>query len=344
MGDPAGHDADRGSYAAPVVAGQHYTIEGLEWRPNAEQPGDIVIEFSDRQTSQRLGSPEESVSLTLQTSRGAINCVAAASADRSFSTPSQGPESGGYLGDCGEKFRLLAGQPAKRVIERAHRRRWQPVAAPSGGAVAVGPPPAQSVCSGASESNEDRAPKLEGVCLAHDLLLALESADEYTFCGETIRTDGGLHMCNDCAVRCWLQMSGQCVGVVMDYRGGSTTHGSCTYYSRIDRIVHVQSGVAAVSTQDLFQSMTPPPTPHPEPVQMTTTLCADTCACWGQLAGAHACGSRIRWIQANAPGKETWEAAAKLVYDEFPSICKCGTQASTMERKMRTTSVGNATW
>jgi hypothetical protein len=82
--DPAGQYTDRGSYAAPVVAGQHYTIQGLEWLPDDKQPGDIVIEFSDRQTSQRLGSAEESVSLTLQTSRGTITCVAAANADRSF--------------------------------------------------------------------------------------------------------------------------------------------------------------------------------------------------------------------------------------------------------------------
>lgn len=162
-------------------------------------------------------------------------------------------------------------------------------------------------------------------------------------------------------------MSGQCVGVVMDYSGDSTTHGSCIYFSRIDRIVHARSGVAAVSTQDFFQSMpaptqgqtTPPatpvptssatphpapvqmpassstptssPTPHPAPGQMPTTLCADTCACWGQLAGAHTCGGRIEWVQANVPGKETWGAAAKLVYDDFPNICKCGTQASTMD-------------
>merc|ERR1712048_26166 len=257
--DPAHQYSDRGSYAAIAVAGQHYTIIGLEWRPDENQPGDIVIEFSDPQTSQRLGSAEESVSLTLQTSRGSIDCVATASADRSFFIPAQGPESGGALGDCGEKFRALAGEPAKKYIDRAHRRRWSPSPTSGGGAAPSAPTPsATSVCADSSVSEENGAPQLEDACLN----IPVQSADGYTFCGETIRTDGGLHVCNDCAVRCWLQMSDQCVGVVMEYNGDS--RGSCTYFSRIDNVVRSRSGVAAIAMPDAFPAL-PPPTPSPQP-------------------------------------------------------------------------------
>merc|ERR1719401_1483781 len=112
-------------------------------------------------------------------------------------------------------------------MDRAHRRRWQPRPAAGGGGGSSSAPSATSACSDTTISEDNGAPHLEGVCLDMRLSSTLQSADEFTFCGETIRTDGGLHLCNDCAVRCWLQMSGECVGVVMEYNAGSTTRGSC---------------------------------------------------------------------------------------------------------------------
>ena len=61
---------------------------------------------------------------------------------------------------------------------------------------------------------------VKAVCPDTNLPSKLQAADGYTLRGEVIRTDGGLHVCDDCAVRCWLQMSGQCVGVVMEYYDG----------------------------------------------------------------------------------------------------------------------------
>jgi len=321
--DPSGQYTDRGSYAAPVVAGQHYIIEGLDWRPDDKQPGDIVIEFSDRQTSQRLGTPEESVSLTIQTSRGTMNCVASASSDRSFFTPSQGPESGADLGDCGRKFRALAGEAAVTIMERAHRRRWQATGKTGGGSS----PPATSVCSDTPMSNSDISPQLEDTCSNMNLASVLQAADEYTFCGETIRTDGGLHLCNDCAVRCWLQLSGRCVGVVMEYSEGSTTHGSCTYFSRIDSLVHHRSGVSAVAMAEFFPVM--PPDPNPTPVPTAPTLAP---GCYlKQPTASSKCGGpyleweRDTWGEANAQSA-TSEAACHSRKAGHDAYCECSTE------------------
>ncbi|CAK0820094.1 unnamed protein product [Prorocentrum cordatum] len=127
--NPPFHDPSRtwnnqGSYAAPVVAGASYTVEGLRWLPDAGQPGDIIIEFSDPHASQSLGNAAEAVTLTLVTDRGRVSCIAAADSDRRFFASGQtGPETGAALGDCGQKFRLLAGQAEATTLERAHRRR-----------------------------------------------------------------------------------------------------------------------------------------------------------------------------------------------------------------------------
>jgi hypothetical protein len=127
--NPPFHDPSRtwnnqGSYAAPVVAGASYTVEGLRWLPDSGQPGDIIIEFSDPHASQSLGNAAEAVTLTLVTDRGQVTCTAAADSDRRFFASGQtGPETGAALGDCGQKFRLLAGQADATTLERAHRRR-----------------------------------------------------------------------------------------------------------------------------------------------------------------------------------------------------------------------------
>jgi hypothetical protein len=57
-------------------------------------------------------------------------------------------------------------------------------------------------------------------------------ADGTVFRGKSIRTDGGLHICRDCAARCWLQMHGTCKGFVFEPEDGNDV-GSCTYFSSI---------------------------------------------------------------------------------------------------------------
>jgi hypothetical protein len=122
--DPSHTWNNQGSYAAPVVAGASYTVEGLRWLPDGGQPGDIIVEFSDPHASQSLGNAAEAVTLTLVTDRGQVTCTAAADSDRRFFASGQaGPETGAALGDCGQKFRLLAGQAEATSLERAHRRR-----------------------------------------------------------------------------------------------------------------------------------------------------------------------------------------------------------------------------
>jgi len=107
-----------------VIAGASYTVEGLRWLPDGGQPGDIIIEFSDPHASQSLGNAAEAVTLTLITDRGQVTCIAAADSDRRFFASGQtGPETGAALGDCGQKFRLLADQAEATILERAHRRR-----------------------------------------------------------------------------------------------------------------------------------------------------------------------------------------------------------------------------
>jgi hypothetical protein len=89
--------------------------------------------------------------------------------------------------------------------------------------------------------------------------------------GTAMRTDGGVKLCNDCAVRCWLQMKGECVGFVMEYYEGNTGRGSCTYFSDIDGIV--PEGGTAVTTPEFFSVMT---TPNLTPEQ--TCGADDTCS------------------------------------------------------------------
>eukprot|EP00927_Polykrikos_kofoidii_P025548 TRINITY_DN2292_c0_g1_i5.p1 TRINITY_DN2292_c0_g1~~TRINITY_DN2292_c0_g1_i5.p1 ORF type:complete len:1175 (-),score=137.28 TRINITY_DN2292_c0_g1_i5:107-3631(-) len=61
--------------------------------------------------------------------------------------------------------------------------------------------------------------------------LQLKEGKRTEFRGVTIREDGGVAKCKDCAGRCWLQGI-QCVGFVFKAYEGSDT-GTCTYYSSI---------------------------------------------------------------------------------------------------------------
>jgi len=73
--------------------------------------------------------------------------------------------------------------------------------------------------------------------------IPLLSANGVTFQGATIRTDGGVRLCEDCAARCWLQMAQvPCVGFVR------TKSWQCTYFSRIDSVVEEGGDPTAVTT------------------------------------------------------------------------------------------------
>lgn len=60
-----------------------------------------------------------------------------------------------------------------------------------------------------------------------------------SFSGTVIRSDVGVRMCNDCAERCWFQMS-DCVGFETDAEGDEP--GTCTYYSSITGAVGLGTG------------------------------------------------------------------------------------------------------
>jgi len=150
--DPTNTWRNQGSYAVPVVAGSSYILEGLRWLADDVQSGDIIIEFSDPHTSQLLGNAKESVTLTLRTDRGQVTCTVAANDDRTFFASGQsGPETGAALGDCGRKFRSLAGQPSTSTLDRAHRRRrrqFTPLTP------APGPSPASVPSSGSNSGDK----------------------------------------------------------------------------------------------------------------------------------------------------------------------------------------------
>merc|ERR1712187_134946 len=75
----------------------------------------------------------------------------------------------------------------------------------------------------------------------------LHSAVGTTFEGATIRVDRGVTLYEDCAQRCYGQMS-DCVGFVFEPYSNSD-RGSCTYFSRIDSARTVDSdGIIALTT------------------------------------------------------------------------------------------------
>jgi len=77
----------------------------------------------------------------------------------------------------------------------------------------------------------------------------LHAVEDHTFGGAAIRTDWGVKVCDDCAARCWLQMS-DCMGFAFTYYEDSSTMGSCTYFSRISGIT-VASGTLSVTSVDV---------------------------------------------------------------------------------------------
>lgn len=77
----------------------------------------------------------------------------------------------------------------------------------------------------------------------------LRSLSAATFEGVTIRSDGGVQLCKDCAQRCYAQMH-DCVGFVMEPHSSNEPQiGKCTYFSRIDKIKSVENkGTLALTT------------------------------------------------------------------------------------------------
>merc|ERR1712151_854500 len=90
----------------------------------------------------------------------------------------------------------------------------------------------------------------------------LHSAAGTNFEGATIRTDGGVRICQDCAQRCFAQMS-DCVGFVFEQYSNSD-RGTCTYFSRIDSLRIVTNGnIFALTTTIHFKNL-----PMPSLVQL----------------------------------------------------------------------------
>jgi len=126
----------------------------------------------------------------------------------------------------------------------------------------------------------------------------LYSARASKFFGVEIRTDGGVKMCKDCAVRCYSQMS-DCVGAnfKLDYPGSS--RGTCMYFSQVDGVAPAQGYTALTKTEHLrFPVPSPspaPPTPSshtPVPSPPQTSTCYGKLQALAQDEGAQI-GSRI---------------------------------------------------
>jgi len=67
---------------------------------------------------------------------------------------------------------------------------------------------------------------------------ALASVQDFMLEGRSIRSDAWLSMCKDCAARCWLQMTGECVGFTWEAPSNAPAGlGRCTYFSEVDRFV-----------------------------------------------------------------------------------------------------------
>lgn len=119
-------------------------------------------------------------------------------------------------------------------------------------------------------------PAFEANVCDHNSLLPSElvSSQGFTFRGNIIRKDGGLSLCSDCIVRCWLQMR-DCKGVSLRYYDDSTDRGECTYYSSIDEVLRSTNGITAVAFSADLPSI-PTPTPTLQPLSTPAPTLADT--------------------------------------------------------------------
>jgi len=87
-------------------------------------------------------------------------------------------------------------------------------------------------------------------------------AASLTLEGDVIRTDGGVRLCQDCAVRCWLQED-TCEGFVFKPYQSGGEHGACTYYSRITGHRGGEEGATTVSKNEFLANTAPVPAPSP---------------------------------------------------------------------------------
>ncbi|CAK0820097.1 unnamed protein product [Prorocentrum cordatum] len=307
--NPPFHDPSRtwnnqGSYAAPVVAGASYTVEGLRWLPDAGQPGDIIIEFSDPHASQSLGNAAEAVTLTLVTDRGRVSCIAAADSDRRFFASGQtGPETGAALGDCGQKFRLLAGQAEATTLERAHRRRRRQYVPVQHGAVEPTLPEAPT---SATTLAPTAAPTLGGGC---DLPLA---------------DNGSSHSCRGRIN--WLVEHGGKSAAAATSQVNEECSGQCSCQAPEPSATSTPaptSGITPAPTAAPSATSTPAPT-SPSP----TGGCDAQCEYSGNMmyGGSDSCRNRVEWILSNG---QPVQLSYEIVNEACAGQCACALPAAS---------------
>lgn len=106
-----------GGYAANVIVGETYTLEGLSWTGK-----DIVVEISDPVTSEFFGASKESegINLNVQLSNGlSFSCYPNAGESRKFHASwfiDERALRSGNMGECALKFRDISGNPLKPTI------------------------------------------------------------------------------------------------------------------------------------------------------------------------------------------------------------------------------------
>eukprot|EP00928_Gymnodinium_smaydae_P064952 TRINITY_DN4816_c0_g2_i1.p1 TRINITY_DN4816_c0_g2~~TRINITY_DN4816_c0_g2_i1.p1 ORF type:complete len:1122 (-),score=90.09 TRINITY_DN4816_c0_g2_i1:315-3596(-) len=220
-----------GGYGAPVIVGESYSISG-------NLRGNEVVDFGDKNIVDHLN-----VDQSLQLNIGSESCTLKASVDRRF-VGSKGQDKNSNVP------RQPCGAPASTPPH--HRPTPSPSFVPRPPSSRPTPVP---VPTHATEWKQESCANSGG----KQLFLA----EGLTFEGVEIRTDRGVALCRDCAARCWLQMSGTCVGFTF-MRGRSGDTGDCTYFSSIDGTV-AKSGAQVITTQRYATPLTEQPTPAPTP-------------------------------------------------------------------------------
>jgi len=123
----------------------------------------------------------------------------------------------------------------------------------------LAPAPSTMPTTTALPSGSDSSPSFEPhACNWAD---DLHSASGATFEGATIRTDGGVKLCQDCANRCYVQMN-NCMGFVFEPYSNSDS-GTCTYYSRVDLVRTADNlDILALTTPAQFNGFAMPSLLH----------------------------------------------------------------------------------
>merc|ERR1712187_339487 len=238
-------------YGTPVVLGEEYTITG-------DMHDDMILELSDNVLASYFGH-SEGVSVRV----GQNSCTLQASDDKSFISPRGLPDyvqvrpthstiQAGNL-KCADAYptppstppptRSPTPSPTPEPTVPTPELPWCPEPTPTP-APSPAPPPTNS------DSNFIPHP-----CGAEsEWKSQMMYASGLSFEGERIRTDGGVRVCSDCDQRCFLQAQDTCVGFIFEFEGSgdpfsSSSYGSCTYFSRIDRTIS-SAGALPVTTED----------------------------------------------------------------------------------------------